>query len=68
MTDLDPMHFYDILKAHKQSVNAIEQFSYILPDDDDLSPLIRVLSDSIALSISNLEVAYIKLMAASTDA
>jgi hypothetical protein len=62
MTEDESMRFYDIYTAHQQSCEAIQQFSHILPCNDDLAPLIRVLSDSMTKTVADLGTAYITLL------
>jgi hypothetical protein len=62
MTEAESMRFYDIYTAHQQSCEAIQQLSYLLPCNDDLTPLIRVLSDSMTKTIADLGTAYITLL------
>lgn len=62
MTEDESMKFYDVLTAHEQTFEAFQQFSYLFPCNEDLSPLIRVLSDSMSKTISELRVAYMTLL------
>lgn len=47
MTDFDPIEYYSHLKALQRNVEAIAFLAYLMPDDDDITSLIRSLSDSL---------------------
>ena len=64
MTEDESMKFYDVLTAHEQTFEAFQQFSYLCPCNEDLSPLIRVLSDAMSKTISEVRISYLTLLRA----
>lgn len=64
MTDLDPIQYYHSLKALQRNVQAIVCLAYLIPDNDDINPLIRALSDSLEEAMVPVMVQGIKLSGA----
>ena len=67
MSELDPIEFYDILKAHQRYIDALSTLASLLPDDDPLNPLLCVLSDSLDRSMVPVMVNGLKLSEAVTE-
>lgn len=61
MSELDPIEFYDFLKAHQRHIYAFSSLASLLPDNDDLSPLFRLLSDSLEQSMVPVMINGLKL-------
>lgn len=67
MSELDPIEFYGFLKAHQRHIDAFSSLVSLLPDRDDLSPLFRLLSDSLEQSMVPVMINGLKLSEAVTE-
>lgn len=66
MSESDPIEFYGFLKTHQQHIDAFASLVSLLPDDDTLNPLLRVLSNSLEQSMVPVRVYGVKLSEAVT--
>jgi hypothetical protein len=64
MTDFDPTEYYYSLKALQRSVEAIACLAHLMPENDNITPLILSLSDSLEDSMVPVMVQGIKLSGA----
>jgi hypothetical protein len=64
MTDFDPIEYYHSLEALQRNVEAIAYLAHLIPDNDDINPLIRALSDSLEDSMVPVMAQGIKLSGA----
>lgn len=51
MSESDPIEFYDFLKAYQRYIDVLSTLTSLVPDDDPLNSLLRVLNDSLEQSM-----------------
>lgn len=64
MTDFDPIDYYHSLKALQRSVDAISCLAHLMPENDNITPLILSLSDSLEGAMNPVMVDGIRLSGA----